>query len=250
LKDVVDKKGEIKEAMEQTAKTIKEHAKNIPKTIFHASTEFRDYLEQLDTTVDKYLTKASVVEPYVYQIAFSGQLGLDTKIVKDASQKAFIRKIVRDNAKFINMKLVYRGSRDGFQTSKFHELCDKYEHTLTICKSKTYDKIWGGYADKKWNTQNGYVQSDKTFIFSVSEKTVCKLKGTSNQNAMYCNTSYLPTFGGGFDFYLANGCDSNSSSYSNLNHTYELPSGANSQSYLAGAYNYSLSELEVYSLQR
>src|SRR5581483_523336 len=42
-------------------------------------------------------------------------------------------------------KLLFRGSRDGFNKSKFHEICNKKSRTITIVKVKDSNEILGGY---------------------------------------------------------------------------------------------------------
>ena len=58
-----------------------------------------------------------------------------------------------------NITLLYRGSRDGFKSSIFHEKCDKKGHTLVIIES-TDNYIFGGYSSidwesTTWNGKNG-----------------------------------------------------------------------------------------------
>jgi hypothetical protein len=58
----------------------------------------------------------------------------------------------------------------------------------------------------------------------------------------------------GWDLCLFNNCNSNSSSYSNLGYSYELPKGMTvntdeSKQSLAGAYNFSVKEYEVFKIQ-
>lgn len=50
-------------------------------------------------------------------------------------------------------RLLYRGSRDGWLSSKFHELCDEKGPTVTFIKVvNTYGKyIFGGYTDQSWD---------------------------------------------------------------------------------------------------
>ena len=47
------------------------------------------------------------------------------------------------------LKLIYRGSKDGFNADIFHQKCDDKGETLTIAKS-SYNKIFGGYTDIPW----------------------------------------------------------------------------------------------------
>ena len=71
------------------------------------------------------------------------------------------------------------------------------------------------------------------------------LKGNSNQYGICCHSGYGPTFGGGYDLYIASGANANSSSYSNLGHTYQCPTNGNS-SFFVGQRDFSVNEMEVF----
>jgi hypothetical protein len=49
------------------------------------------------------------------------------------------------------LRLIYRGSRDGFKAAVFHSKCDKKGPTLIIIKSE-FGKIFGGFTDIEWNS--------------------------------------------------------------------------------------------------
>jgi hypothetical protein len=49
----------------------------------------------------------------------------------------------------LKSELLYKGTRDGFKASKFHELCDNKGSTLTLIKSDQ-NKIFGGYTSVGW----------------------------------------------------------------------------------------------------
>ena len=49
------------------------------------------------------------------------------------------------------IKLIYRGSEDGFTAAAFHSKCDKKGPTLAIIKSKK-GKTFGGYTDIEWDS--------------------------------------------------------------------------------------------------
>jgi len=63
---------------------------------------------------------------------------------------------------------------------------------------------------------------------------------------MYSNASYLACFGGGFDFYLCDNCNTANSSYSNFGHSFEMK-GKTKES-LCGAYNFTVKEIETYQV--
>ena len=95
-----------------------------------------------------------------------------------------------------------------------------------------------------------YKYCAESFLFSLvnpsgTELTKMPLKGTSNQNGIYCSSGYGPTFGGGHDLHIANVANTNSNSYSGLGHTYQCPANTNS-SFLVGQKNFSVNEMEVF----
>src|SRR5262245_59210240 len=46
-------------------------------------------------------------------------------------------------------RLLYRGSRDGFEAGRFHDVCDGHSHTLTIVESE-FGCVFGGYTPIAW----------------------------------------------------------------------------------------------------
>lgn len=143
-------------------------------------------------------------------------------------------------------KLIFKGSKDGMTSSKFHELCDNKGPTITVIKSKTYDKVFGGFMDQAWTSRGGYINSQKTFLFSMTLKAKYVITdfGSHAGYAGYDSTSYGPTFGGGHDIYLA-GDFTSTSNYCNR-YSYNFTDNTS----FTGAYNFSCEEVEVYSLDK
>ena len=106
----------------------------------------------------------------------------------------------------------------------------------------------------------GVRSSSTAFLFSLVNKPgwgpiTFKPPGQqhSHDHAIYscCCSSYGPTFGYGWDIYIASEASSNKNSYSNLGYTYNPPSGYShgsefAQSFLAGSYNFQPDEVEVF----
>lgn len=87
--------------------------------------------------------------------------------------------------------LLFKASRDGFNRSSFHKLCDQKGPTLTVIKSQ-HDKIFGGYVSKDWASNGEHVEDLNSFIFSLSEnKKYERTSGTS----MYCGSDNGVWFG-------------------------------------------------------
>ena len=57
-----------------------------------------------------------------------------------------------------------------------------------------------------------------TFLLSLDLKE--KYIPISNNNLIYCYPGCGPTFGGGYDLRIADGCNANKSSHANFPHTY------------------------------
>ena len=147
-------------------------------------------------------------------------------------------------------KRLYRASVDGFLSQNFHTKCDGIPNTLTIIKS-IQGYVFGGYTTASWDQSSTYKNDKNSFIFSFinPSKKPSKMTCTNFPNSIYCHTSYGPTFGG-HDIYIATNSNVNTTSYSNLGHSYALNGYTNgtapAQSFLAGAYNFQVSEIEVF----
>ena len=75
--------------------------------------------------------------------------------------------------------------------------------------------------------------------------------GRFTDNAIYSHSRYGPIFGGGHDLRIADKCNTNTNSFSNLGHTYELPVSytygtTEAQSLLAGSSPFKVDEYEVF----
>src|SRR5438045_9772457 len=66
-------------------------------------------------------------------------------------------------------KLLFRGSRDGATTRKFHEICDNQSRTVTIVKVTGSNEILGGYNPIEWKSDNSYASTKDSFIFSFKD---------------------------------------------------------------------------------
>jgi len=146
------------------------------------------------------------------------------------------------NRKF---KPIFRGSKDGQNASAFHKACDNKGPTITVIRSKA-GKVFGGFVDLPWKTSCNYLNTSKAWIFSVTEKKKYEMldPNTHSVNAVYDNSGYGPTWGGGHDIYLASDWTGNSN-YCNKN-SYNFPDNAT----LTGGYNFQVEEVEVYSLDK
>ncbi|GBC09333.1 hypothetical protein RclHR1_08780004 [Rhizophagus clarus] len=66
-------------------------------------------------------------------------------------------------------KLIFRGSRNGFKSKKFHEICDNQPCTVTIIKVKGSNEILGGYNPLEWKSDGRYATTNDSFLFSFDK---------------------------------------------------------------------------------
>ncbi|CAG8661480.1 12059_t:CDS:1, partial [Ambispora gerdemannii] len=116
-------------------------------------------------------------------------------------------------------KLLYRGSRDGFAASKFHELCGSRSQTVVVVKINQTERIIGGYNPSTWgggsvyNRQMYFISVPDAFIFSISDGNVKFSRSISGNQIAY--NPYQITYGPYFynDLCISDQCDQNTSSW-------------------------------------
>ena len=122
----------------------------------------------------------------------------NSKIIENDREKDLtLRKWINPERKNFDIKLLFRMSRDGNQSSEYHKLCDNKDNLLTIIETDNGRKF-GGFASKSWGVQNQVI--DKTFMFSLNNMK--KYERLNNNNAMYNGSGYGPVFGNAWDIYI------------------------------------------------
>ena len=153
-------------------------------------------------------------------------------------------------------RLLYKISRDGCSAPSFHSKCDNKGMTVTVLYNPS-GTVYGGFTAQNWTSGSGvYVSDPKAFLFTLkyngkSSPVEFPIKPEKHANAIYCNATYGPTFGGGTDLctftgtltasngvFALNGCF-------NLDHTYNMK-GKDSNAFANG--NLQVNELEVYQV--
>ena len=212
----------------------------------------KKWTEQIETTINglKIETK-DPVKAIKFQLQDS--MNFDSLILGDnAADKTMIASWVFEklNPNRSSLNLLYRGTRDGFTANNFHQVCDNKGPTLVIVKSN-HGKVFGGFTDVAWDSTETYKNTKNAFLFSVDRKKKYDIKPGSENSATYSYTSYGPTFGGGHDIYICDNSNTAGNSYAYFPYSYVCdeqvePTGS---SYLAGAYKFTATEIEVYSVE-
>ena len=99
------------------------------------------------------------------------------------------------------MELIYRGTRDGSSSEKFHELCDNKGPTVVLYKNDK-GNIFGGFASIPWQNNGKEKSSPDSFIFTLTnqyniEPTIFPSKNDGKE--VYHDITYGPRFGNGRD---------------------------------------------------
>jgi len=221
------------------AEILKEQANNFPKISFLEESNLSDLIKGFREEVHPFFeSQLSIADP------ISEFNSIDSKIITSEQFKMLKKWITNGSVKF---KLVYRGSRDGFTASAFHAKCDKIKPSVTIIQSNSDNKIFGGFTDQDWIATSKYKNSANAFVFSITEKEKFFLKPDMHSSSTYGHASHMACFGGGYDFYLCDNCNSLNNSYANFGHSYD-PRGKSRET-LSGTYTFTVKEIEVYKVE-
>lgn len=169
-------------------------------------------------------------------------------IIKSKSQESFIRRLFGFP---VNLRLLYRASKDGFESTVFHSQCDNKGPTLCLFRSgKDKEKTFGGFSDKSWRNSLCFMASKESFLFSVTSEK--KLRPFRNyERALFCSPKAGPSFGE--DLLVGEKANEPKSCRSFLGRTYETFDGfyesIEAQQSLAGSPLFHLSEIEVYEVR-
>jgi hypothetical protein len=140
------------------------------------------------------------------------------------------------------VKLLYKGSRDGFNANAFHSLCDNQGPTITVIKAN--NRISGGYTAVPWASRDKFVHVPvgDAFLFTTENLNVVKYYNLRFENySLVDYSSYGPTFGLGYDLHIPlNTYGSPSTS----KFTYEA-----NDTKLFGSKSFNVDDIEVYSTQ-
>ena len=90
------------------------------------------------------------------------------------------------------------------------------------------------------------------FLFSMVNPyglgpTKLGLTSDRQQNAIYCHSSYGPSFGGGSDLRITHDANRGASSYSRLGNTYKCPPGQE-YTFFTGVEKFTVTDYEVFGL--
>jgi hypothetical protein len=150
------------------------------------------------------------------------------------------------------LRLLYRGSRDGFQGRTFHNRCDGHPNTISLILS-TNNCIFGGFTPVAWSSRNAPAPdpSLKSFIFTLKNPQNLDariFKQKQADYAIYDFSSYGPSFCRNCDLYVCDQSQSSGSSFSNVGSGYVNDTGIAGNQVLTGSFNFTVKEIEVFEV--
>jgi hypothetical protein len=149
-------------------------------------------------------------------------------------------------------KFLWRGSRDGFRASNFHEKCDNQTNTLTLIET-TKGFIFDGFTPIPWDSSSGYKldNSGKSFLFSLKNprnNEPRKFMLMNERHAIGCYSSYGPYFPSNQDMVMYENCNTSTSNFTNLGGSYVNDTGIDGKLVFTGEYNFTVKEIEVFTI--
>ena len=80
----------------------------------------------------------------------------ESKLLSSDQKQIFVNHWLKEllDRRHSTFVLIYRASRDGWDSSNFHALCDNKGPTVTVVKSGDY--IFGGYTEQSWEEGGKY----------------------------------------------------------------------------------------------
>ena len=103
----------------------------------------------------------------------------------------------------------YSKEDDSHDSATFHSKCDGVGPTITIMKLST-GKIIGGYSDLSWASSGNNVASSNAYLFSITNDWQMTMISPGYSWALYHNSDYGPTWGGGHDLHVESDMNSGS----------------------------------------
>jgi len=172
----------------------------------------------------------------------------DSLILKETNRvDEFLRKIYEWSG-CNNMKLLYRGTRDGMDNNCFHNKCNNQGPTICLFKNdKGY--IFGGYASTDWTSSNCYKSAPDSFLFTLTNihgTEPTKFPNSDSRYSIFDHYNCGPRFGNGHDIQIYNGC------YANFPNGYQDILGKGKSVFTGDLnnnnQNFNLKEIEVFKI--
>lgn len=235
--DQVNNAEEAKRALISSfAKQLKDNESKKPK---YVNNKTEDLNKEIKESISKIVDKFTLIENNIESLVADGNFP-KSSIVKSKDFGMIKGWLPKDFQK-CKFDLLYKGSKDGFNIQTFHTKCDKKGATLTIIKTKETGKIFGGFMDQAWSSEDTNINSEKAFLFSVSNKSKYPPKNPGSQFVSFSAYDTGPNFGDGDLSLYGDFSNEQQGCY-----PYTFQYNAND---LCGGSNFTVEEIEIYAVK-
>ena len=140
-------------------------------------------------------------------------------------------------------ELIYRASRDGWNSKDFHRKCYNKKRTVSLIQTDT-NNVFGGYVTIPWKGRGGSKRDPTAFLILIrSSKNYKPDRFTYHKGtAMYDSNTYMCIYGGGNDIKIFSNCNKYGGNYT-CQYSFNTPSNL----YLNGDdRSFTVKEIEVF----
>ncbi len=163
MKDLIkDKEEQMKDLIKIKEDQIKEVKKEYDKIVQSQKKEIEEYKK-----INKQMKDEILLEKFPRILLLSHSI-----LITKEAEISFILPIIKERFdNYFSLRLLFRGSRDGFSDAKFHELCDSEGPLLVIVKTQK-DLLIGGFCSISWKNSGNFTLDPKCVVFSITRQKI------------------------------------------------------------------------------
>ena len=150
-----------------------------------------DKIDEEDMSMKRQNTVSNLAE-LIYKNIFD-----KSSIIKKVDDMHYLENLFDKKIKRWN--LLYKMTKNNENT--FHQKCDNHKHTLSLIEieiksgpNRKRNVIYGGYADKEWDSSEPIKKDSESFIFSFSKQSK-SFKNKEGYDSLICYPELGPSFG-------------------------------------------------------
>ncbi|CAK89392.1 unnamed protein product (macronuclear) [Paramecium tetraurelia] len=252
LKEQEQQYQQLQDQLQKKIKELNQSIQNTQSNLAQTNQQLQSKDQELKNTQFKHDALLEELKSAYSFVTIQWTIGIN-KLLKDDHFNKILKNIeVKTNKKVKNQYFIFSGENNDLNGQAFWKSVDKLSNLLMIFKSKS-GNIFGAFSPCQWiaNCSGGYIYENtlSSFIFSQTQDQIqiFPIKEGNKCNAIYCNQSYGPTFGGGHDFYIQQDFQNGSSSLGH-SYSYDQYQVGNRSTHLFGQSSPNIAECEIFML--
>ncbi len=228
----------------QQIEKLNKEIKEIKNENINIKNEFEKWKEQYKVEKDQIKLNIEELQKKINELN-KNKFQCKSEIIKNEEEFQFIIDRLKQHYEFkeknIDFKLLYKGTRDGDESLKFHELCDGKKNVIVFVQT-TKNRRFGGFTSIGYNDHSRGQIDNSAFIFSLDKLKYYNVK--MDGIAIYCDKHYGPLFDGD-KVVVSNKCFTNYNYSSSKGEYYETTEDYELN---GGEFTYLIKEIEVFQI--